>query len=193
MEKLNDEYWSERYRSGETGWDMQQVSPPLQAYFEQLTNKDARILIPGCGNAYEAEWLAQHGFTDITLIDISSELVQRLQQRLAHYPAIRVLHQDFFTHEGQYDLIIEQTFFCALAPALRGAYALHMKQLLNAKGRLAGVLFNTIFEQGPPFGGSEREYRQLFEPFFRIKVMAPCYNSIAKRMGNELFVVMEQT
>jgi hypothetical protein len=48
-------------RSNETGWDLGQVSPPLKAYIDQLTDKNLRILIPGCGNSYEAEYLLEKG------------------------------------------------------------------------------------------------------------------------------------
>jgi hypothetical protein len=49
--ELNAGYRDERYSDGNTGWEMQQVSPPLQAYFAQLRDKTCSILIPGCGNA----------------------------------------------------------------------------------------------------------------------------------------------
>ncbi|MFT7344682.1 MAG: hypothetical protein ACI9XP_001269, partial [Lentimonas sp.] len=54
---LDEFYWSERYKNLNTQWDIGRVSPPLRAYFDQLTDKSARILIPGCGRAYEAEYL----------------------------------------------------------------------------------------------------------------------------------------
>ena len=52
--ELNQEFWAKKYVSGETGWDMGMVSPPIKAYIDQLENKDLSILIPGAGNAYEA-------------------------------------------------------------------------------------------------------------------------------------------
>lgn len=48
---LNAEYWDIQYKQNETGWDLNQASPPLMAYFEQMENNDISILIPGCGNA----------------------------------------------------------------------------------------------------------------------------------------------
>ena len=36
-------YWDESYLKGRTGWDMGQVSTPLQAYFDQLPDKNASI------------------------------------------------------------------------------------------------------------------------------------------------------
>jgi hypothetical protein len=96
---------------------------------------------------------------------------------------------DFFEHKGQYDLVIEQTFFCALIPELRSAYVKKMNQLLATKGELCGVMFNhPLTEQGPPFGGSVEEYQDYFEPYFEIETLEPCKNSIKPRLGNELWV-----
>ena len=79
---LSADYWEERYKLHDTGWDMGEVSPPLKAYFDQLTNKDVAILIPGCGNSYEAEYLVQQGFTKVTVIDIAEGPVERLNKVL---------------------------------------------------------------------------------------------------------------
>ncbi len=187
---LDAAYWNELYANNETRWDMQQVSPPLKAYISQLDNKQLRILIPGCGNSYEAEYLLQQGFTNLTVIDIAAAPVQRLQEKLKDYPSVKIIQGDFFTHEGTYDLILEQTFFCALDPSLRSAYVKKMHQLLAPGGKLAGVLFASQFEAaGPPFGGSREEYQTLFTPYFTLHTLNPCYNSYPKRAGNELFIV----
>lgn len=188
--KLDDQYWSERYKKNATGWDIGAISTPLKEYFDQLTNQELAILIPGCGNGYEAEYLLQKGFTDITLIDISAVLCNRLTEKLNSYltKGLKIICADFFSHEGQYDLIIEQTFFCALDPTLRKAYVEKMYKLLKPGGKLVGVLFNKNFEGGPPFGGNETEYRQLFQQQFDITIMETCYNSITPRKGAELFI-----
>lgn len=185
-------FWDELYRSNETGWDLKGVSPPIRAYIDTLRNKQMSILIPGCGNAYEADYLLQNGFTHVTLIDISSELVSRLQQKFKDLP-VRVLHGNFFEHSGQYDLIIEQTFFCAIPPALRQQYAEQCYRLLKPGGKIAGLLFDIVFEkQGPPFGGSRQEYTLLFEPLFDLQQFDTCTTSVKPRLGNELFVEMQK-
>jgi methyl halide transferase len=183
------EFWNERWKNGETQWDMKQVSPPLKAYFDTLTNKDAAILIPGCGNAYEAQYLLQSGFTNITLIDISVTLVHELLQQFQNSVGkeLTIICGDFFHHTGQYDVIVEQTFFCALLPELRKAYCERMRILLKKEGVLAGLLFDKQFENNPPYGGSRQEYETLFSSYFKIKSMEPCNNSIAARSGAELF------
>ncbi len=184
---LDDKYWSERYQTRQTGWDIGQPSTPLQAYIDQLEDKNIAILIPGCGNAYEAQYLLKKGFTDITLVDISSAIVSELQEVFRDQP-IKILHKDFFAHTGQYDLIMEQTFFCALVPSLRQAYANQMCQLLKPGGKLVGVLFDRPFEGGPPFGGSAAEYLSLFQPLFSKAFIAPCHNSIAPRADAEVWI-----
>lgn len=188
---LNDDYWSHRYETGEMGWDIGYISTPLKEYFDQLTDKSVSILIPGCGNSYEAEYLLRHGFTNVTLIDISAVLVERLQEKLQFYIEngnCRVIHQDFFFHQGQYDLIIEQTFLSALDPALRSRYAEQMHDLLKPGSKLVGVIFDFPFEGGPPFGGSKEEYLTLFRSYFQPVILERCTNSIPPRAGNELFI-----
>lgn len=188
-QSLDENYWNSRYLNKETAWDLRQVSPPLLAYINQLKDKHIAILIPGCGNAYEAKYLAEQGFTNITLIDIAESLVQDLQLKLKDFDTIKILHQDFFNHEGVYDLILEQTFFCALNPKLRIAYVQKMYSLLKPQGKLVGVLFNRNFEaDGPPFGGTKEEYEQLFSKYFHLQTLELCYNSFSKRAGTELFI-----
>lgn len=190
---LDAHFWNSRYSAESTGWDLGQVSPPIKSFIDQLEDKKMRILIPGCGNCYEAEYLLSKGFTDITLIDFAEIPVNRLREEYGDNANIRILHTDFFDHEGLYDLIFEQTFFCALHPSQRGDYAKKMHDLLAPLGKLAGVLFNVEFDKdGPPFGGTEEEYRKLFSIWFRFKIFSPCYNSIGPRMGTELFMYFEK-
>ena len=122
--------------------------------------KDTRIsvLIPGCGNTYEAEYLLEKGFTNITVIDIAPTLVEKLKEKFKNTTAIRIIQGDFFEHKGSYDLILEQTFFCALPPQMRQKYVWKMHHLLSKNGKIAGLLFNRSFEISPPFGGNTTEY-----------------------------------
>ncbi|MFY0254698.1 methyltransferase [Chitinophaga sp. 30R24] len=185
---MDSQFWNERYISGETGWDMGEVSPPLKAYIDQITDRDLRILIPGGGNSYEAAYLAGQAFSDVTVLDIAPILVSRLKEKFAR-TRVKVLEEDFFNHQGSYDLVLEQTFFCAIDPSRRPDYVKHMYELIKPGGHLAGVLFNRPFPKaGPPFGGTEEEYRKLFTPYFDIKTLQGCYNSHPARQGYELFI-----
>ncbi len=191
---LDKEYWNNRYQIGQTGWDVGEASAPLKEYINQLADKNIAILIPGCGNGYEAEYLLQNGFTNITLIDIAPAAADALKTKLKEWDGkqLHIICGDFFELNETFDLIIEQTFFCALPPVLRNDYVNKMADLLKEKGKLVGVLFNRSFEGGPPYGGSKAAYELLFAQKFNIKIMEDCYNSIAARAGTELFIVVEK-
>ena len=191
--KLDESFWSERYKSGQTGWDIGYISTPLKEYIDQLSNKNLKILIPGGGNSYEAEYLHNIGFKNISVIDISSIPLENLMKRVPTFPKKNLLHQDFYDLEETYDLILEQTFFCTMDRKLRKDYISKMYELLMPHGKLVGVLFNIpLNEDKPPIGGSEQEYRSLFEEKFIIEKMETAYNSIPQRAGNELFVRMRR-
>ena len=55
--KYNKTYWDDKYADNKTGWDIGYISSPLKSYIDQIKNKEISILIPGAGNAYEAEYL----------------------------------------------------------------------------------------------------------------------------------------
>lgn len=182
-------FWNDHWENNLTGWDIGYASPPITEYMHQYPNKEAKILIPGCGNAYEAEFLLQNGFRNITLIDISKKKTQDLKQKYQHEPHIHVICEDFYQHKGKYDVIIEQTFFCANPITSRPLYVLKTAELLNPFGKIIGVLFNREFERkGPPFGGTKEEYLTLFAPKFEVHTMEDCHNSIPQRKGSELFI-----
>ncbi|WGF91517.1 methyltransferase domain-containing protein [Aequorivita marisscotiae] len=182
-------FWNHKYLSGETGWDIGQVSTPIKEYIDQLSDKNLKILIPGGGNSYEAEYLFNNGFTNVFVVDISSIPLRNLAKRLPSFPKENLLHADFFDLEDSFDLILEQTFFCALQPVLREDYVTKMHQLLKPEGKLVGLLFNIpLNNDKPPFGGNKAEYKNLFSERFKIQIMETAYNSVMPRAGNELFI-----
>lgn len=193
MIELNEQFWDDRYIHQQEGWDLAKVSPPMKTYMDTLADKTISILIPGCGNAHEASYLLESGFRHITLVDISGHLVSRLQHKFRDTP-IRIFHEDFFLHQGSYDLMLEQTFFCTLPPERRPEYVAHAHSLLKPGGKIAGVLFNENLgvDAGPPFAGTESEYRQLFESDFDIRTMESCQNSIPSRQGMEILIELQR-
>lgn len=189
---LSADYWNDRYKQNEIGWDIGYPSTPLKTYIDQLTNKDISILIPGGGNSYEAAYLLEKGFTNITVIDLAPLVTDNLKEKFKEYgEAVKIICGDFFELTGTYDLILEQTFFCAIDPSLRTAYVKKMHELLKPNGQLVGLLFNRDFDGGPPFGGNEETYKTLFSPYFNFK-LTPAYNSIPQRAGTEVFVNLKK-
>ncbi len=125
IDKTEEQYWSQRYLDNSTGWDIGYASTPLVEYIDQRKDKNIRILIPGAGNAYEAEYLFQQGFSNVFVLDIAELPLKALKKRVPDFPIAQLLNEDFFEHEGTYDLILEQTFFCSFEPTKenRSSYA----------------------------------------------------------------------
>lgn len=187
--ELDKAFWEHRYMEGNTGWDIGSVSSPLKAYFDQLEDKELTFLIPGGGRSYEAEYLHRQGFRNVHVVDLAGEPFGALLDRCPDFPRAHLHQGNFFKHAGRYDRIIEQTFFCALSPALRPSYVEHMHELMAPGGKLVGVLFDDpLFTDHPPFGGNADEYRRLFAPVFPGFSAEPCYNSIKPRAGRELWI-----
>lgn len=187
--KLSEEFWDNQYKINEIGWDLGVISPPLKSYFDQLSERNLKILIPGGGNSYEAEYLFKNGFKNVFIVDISKTVLTNFKKRIPEFPSNQLIHNDFFDIQITFDLIIEQTFFCALNPNLRNNYALKINDLLKSKGKLIGLLFNVpLFKDHPPFGGYKSEYLTYFEPLLNIEIMEDCFNSIESRNKQELFI-----
>lgn len=186
---LSSDFWNNKYKNNKIGWDIGEVSPPLKAYFDQLTNKDLKILIPGGGNSYEAEYLFNIGFKNVYVVDLSQIALENIKTRIPTFPDAQLIHADFFDIETTFDLVIEQTFFCAINKSLRENYAQKMKELLNKHGKLVGLMFDAVLnENHPPFGGNKKEYTTYFESHFSMDIFTKCYNSFHNRQGMELFV-----
>tara|TARA_R110000765_G_scaffold21640_5_gene55528 strand:- start:144 stop:737 length:594 start_codon:yes stop_codon:yes gene_type:complete len=195
--KEEQNYWTQRYKEQQTGWDIGYPSTPIKEYVDQLTDNTIEILIPGAGNAYEAEYLWKKGFKNVHILDISDVPLIQFKKRNPDFPVTQMHLADFFEFQGQYDLIIEQTFFCSIVPSdkNRNAYAKHMAELLKPTGKLVGVWFNIPLSgdmEKRPFGGDKKLYTRYLSPILKTITFDPCYNSIAPRQGSELFGIFER-
>lgn len=190
---LSEDFWDNRYQTKDTGWDLGAVSPPLKSYFDQLENKELNILIPGGGNSYEAEYLHNNGFKNVFVVDLSKTAIDNIKKRIPTFPAAHCIQNNFFDLNINFDLIIEQTFFCAIHPSLRSDYVAKAFQILNPNGKVVGLLFNDkLNETRPPFGGSKEEYLEYFKPYFVVEFMEETTNSHPTRAGRELFFKMQK-
>tara|TARA_B100001287_G_scaffold266594_1_gene260713 strand:+ start:126 stop:725 length:600 start_codon:yes stop_codon:yes gene_type:complete len=189
--KLDQAYWDSRYQSDNIGWDIGYVSPPIKNWFDMKENKDLSILIPGAGSGHEVSYAHQLGFKNVFYMDISTEAVTLFKTKNTSFPENRILSTDFFdlNLSSYFDVILEQTFFCAQSPTKRVKYVNKTHDLLKKKGQLVGLLFGIDFQKyGPPFGGDIVEYQNLFEQKYKINKLQLCQTSIPERMGNEIWM-----
>ncbi len=190
---LTPNYWEDRYQTQSFPWDLGLATRPMRNYIDALHDRGQRILIPGGGLAHELAYLHELGFSQSYSLDWAVSATARGRAQYPQLPASAFITEDFFTHSGTYDLILEQTFFCALQPDQRAAYARKMFELLRPAGRLAGVLFEfPLTENGPPFGGNRIEYAHYFRPYFHIRLLDTCRTSEPERRGRELFLIAER-
>ncbi len=186
--------WNDKYIANNTGWDIGYISTPIKEYINQLRDKNLKILIPGCGNSYEAEYLHKKGFKNVYIIDIAVKALENFKKRVPDFPDNHLIHGDFFLLNKKFDLILEQTFYCAINPKQRDTYVKKMYDLLNVNGKLVGILFQfPLTEKGPPFGGSKEEYLNRFSKYFKIEILEDCYNSITARKDKEVFIKFLKT
>ena len=195
--KAEEDFWTLRYTERNTGWDIGKPSTPLKNYIDQLDNKELKILIPGTGNSYEAEYLYNNGFKNVYVLDISKPPLTALKKRVPDFPENQIIQGNFFLHQGSYDLILEQIFFCSFPPTEenRTRYAQKMNDLVKPNGKLVGLWFDfplTDDMEKRPFGGSRKEYLNYLSPFFKVKTFDKCHNSIPERLGNELFGIFQK-
>ncbi|GAB5400161.1 MAG: methyltransferase domain-containing protein [Aureisphaera sp.] len=197
MSNDNELYWSQRYIDNSTGWDLGGISRPIKEYVDQLQDKQQKILIPGAGNAYEAEYLYRSGFSNVYIIDISPLPLRSFEKRVPSFPKDQIIEGDFFEMRDEFDLIIEQTFFCSFPPihGIREKYVAKTHELLSDNGKLVGVWFDIPLTDDMtkrPFGGSKEEYMALFSTHYEITVLERAYNSVSDRMGQELFGILKK-
>ena len=189
--RLNKDYWINRYKNNETGWDLGKISPPIKNWFDKQKNKKLRILVPGSGYGHEVIYGYKSGFKNIFYMDFADDATKKFKTLCPKFPETQIIKSSFFNYEPKkkFDIIIEHTFFCAQHPGKRIDYVDSAYKVLNKKGKLIGLLFNTEFQSNePPFGGNVEDYKLIFNKKFELLIMEDCKSSIKPRLGSELWI-----
>ncbi len=184
QDSSQSDFWESRYRDHVTPWDAGKVPDALRDYAKRI-KAGSRILIPGCGSAYEAGYLAENGF-DVLAIDFSPAAVELAKRNLLRFGDI-VMIADFFDFESgmPYDVVYERAFLCALPPQMWPQYAPRTAQLLRPNGELAGFFFFKETVKGPPFGTTPQALHTLLDPYFELVENKAVTDSIPVFQGSE--------
>ena len=183
------DFWDTRYETSVTPWDAGRVPDALRRHVHTFPAA-GRVLVPGCGSAYEVHYLAENGF-DVLAIDFSGPAVARAHKQLGCF-ADRVRQADFFDFDlggRAFDVIYERAFLCALPRKLWPHYGPRCAQLLPPGGHLAGFYFYGAEPKGPPFGTSAEELHGLLDSFFEQLEDRPAVESLAVFGGGERWQV----
>lgn len=177
-------FWDERFKRGFMPWDQAGVPSAFRAFAAR--HSGAAVLIPGCGSAYEAVWLASQG-NPVRAIDFSPAAVASAHVQLGEQHSQLVEQADFFTYEPPFKpaWIYERAFLCALPLARRADYARRMADLLPGGALLAGLYFIGATPKGPPFGIERTELDALLTPYFELIEDEAVTDSIAVFAGRE--------
>lgn len=185
------DFWDHRFRGNVTPWDAGRVPDDLRAFVRAFGDRQVapRVLIPGCGSAYEARHLAELGWR-VTAIDFSAAAIEAARATLGPYADCLML-ADFFAFDAgaPYDLMYERAFLCALPRRLWADYARRSAELLDAEGLLVGYFFYSNEPKGPPFGTTREELQTLLSPWFALVDDEPASDSIPVFAGKERWQV----
>ncbi|QSN61602.1 methyltransferase [Caballeronia sp. M1242] len=162
-------FWDERFDRRFMPWDQAGVPDAFRTFVSALAAPEAtRVLIPGCGNAYEAAYLAERGMS-VRAIDFSPSAVAAARAQLAAHGGV-VEEADFFTYQPPFapDWIYERAFLCALPKDRWTDYAERMAALARPGALLSGFFFIGATPKGPPFGIERNELDALLAPHFEL-------------------------
>ncbi|KAI1756373.1 S-adenosyl-L-methionine-dependent methyltransferase [Xylaria castorea] len=175
--------WEDKF----TPWD--RGGPSMALYDLLIENPNGAIplpsdgstktaLVPGCGRGHDVLLLSSLGY-DVYGLDVSSQALDAAKENIERVlngevykiegnkrGVITWICQDFFAEQWKdvqipFDLIFDYTFFCALPPLMRPAWASKMKSLLSPGGRLVCLEFPSekkSNEPGPPWAAPPTEY-----------------------------------
>ncbi len=192
------DFWQQRFESGQTPWDRGAPHPQLQLWLDQgLLTPEHAVLVPGCGRGHELLQLGQAGIA-ATGLDYAPAAVALARERLGTLPG-RVEQADVLQWQPAVpvDRVYEQTCLCALHPDQWRAYADQLLRWLKPGGLLLALFMQARresagqgFVEGPPYHGDINAMRALF-PAERWQWPAPPYAAVAHGQGwAELPVVL---
>ncbi|KAI1157421.1 S-adenosyl-L-methionine-dependent methyltransferase [Nemania serpens] len=181
--------WTKCWEDKFTPWD--RGGPSMALYDLLKENPDGLIslpsasapktaLVPGCGRGHDVLLLSSLGY-DVYGLDVSSQALEAARDNVGKAladglykiegegdkrGAITWICQDFFAEDWKgvptpFDLIFDYTFFCAMPPPMRPAWASRMRSLLAPGGRLVCLEFPSekkASEPGPPWAAPPAEY-----------------------------------
>ena len=190
------EDWEHHYATNDLGWDLGEVAPPFVHLWKERKISPCKAIIPGCGRGHEAIFLVERGF-QITAVDFTRGAVGLLEKALIKKNLLgEVLHQDFFEldpyYNDKFDLMLENTFFCAINPSMRQKYVATAERILKSGALLVGLFYETGKEGGPPFNTSKRDIEEHFSELFAIEVLSKTPHSAEQRQGKEWLAIFKK-
>jgi len=166
------EFWQERFKKKETGWDRGNASPQLLEWLDAGDLKPCRIAVPGCGSGWEVVELVHRGF-EVVAIDYTAAAIEKTNANLLSKGLkAEVVQADVLTYQPArpFDAIYEQTCLCAIHPEHWLEYSQQLHHWVKPEGSL-WVLYMQMIRpaaseegviHGPPYHCDINAMRALF-------------------------------
>lgn len=179
-------FWHARWQEGRIGFHQADINSWLRRYWSRLAVPgDARVLVPLCGKSSDMLWLREQGhpvvgveLSDLACRDFFVEHGTQVtpvavpEGHTRERDGITLWCADFFElgaqHWGEVTAVYDRAALIALPPAMRKAYAAHLREQLASGVEMLLVTLEFTGSEGPPFSVPEAEVRRLFEPAFTL-------------------------
>ena len=194
------EFWQSLYETGRTGWDLGGPTPVFRRLLDERRLSPGHMVVVGAGRGHDARLFARNGF-QVTAIDFAPAAIRHLHERNDPSAPVAIVSGDIFNLNpvlyGKFDYVLEYTFYCAIDPQRRGAYAAVVEALLRPGGRFVGLAFPLDSGQrdafdGPPYPVNPDELVALMESrglVLNHREIPP--DSVGPRLGREELIIME--
>jgi SAM-dependent methyltransferase len=185
------DFWETRYRDGVTPWDAGRAPADFLRFVEQ-GGVTGRVLVPGCGAAYEAHLLAEREpKLEVLAIDFSPAAIDAARAIPGDWQACLRL-ADFFGFEGDepsFDALYERALLCALPRVMWPRWAARVAELVRPGGLLFGYFFFDDNRRGPPFGIAREELQRLLADQFECLEERAVADSLPVFAGKERWML----
>ncbi|HZD11065.1 MAG TPA: methyltransferase domain-containing protein [Candidatus Binatia bacterium] len=191
------EFWQSLYEKGRTGWDLGGPTPVFRRVLEERQLPPGRMIVLGAGRGYDARLFARHAF-QVTAVDFAPAAIRELHARNDGRAPLAIVKSDIFDLNpilhGVFDYVLEYTFYCAIEPSRRDAYATIVQQLLKPQGRFVGLIFPLgSRENGPPYSVDTDELAEMLQRRgFQLEHREIPTDSVPGRFGREELLIMRK-
>ncbi|KAK2641608.1 hypothetical protein Ddye_023371 [Dipteronia dyeriana] len=161
--------WEKCWELGLTPWDLGQATPIIVHLHQSGALPNGRALVPGCGTGYDVVAMAspERHIVGLEISDIAIKKAKEFSSSIPNANYVTFLKADFFTWRPTelFDLIFDYTFFCAIEPDMRLAWAQKIRDILKPNGELITLMF-PISDHigGPPYKVSVSDYKEVLHP-----------------------------
>ena len=111
------EYWDQKYAEKDTIFEWLENYSELRDYIHEHLPKDARILVPGCGNSAISADMYNDGYHNLVNIDFSPVVIDQMQRRYQDLTEMSWLVMDIKKMsfaDGEFDFVLDKGTLDAL-------------------------------------------------------------------------------